>query len=64
LDCIARLATGKAVVGVGSGVDFAAWLVVLMEGAVYLVVLIGLYFVMSQYLKYWKAVFNLVYFHC
>jgi len=42
LYCITGFATGKAVVGVGIGVNFAAWFIVGVEGAEDLVVPIEL----------------------
>ena len=61
---IARFATGKVMEGVGIRVNLQLGLSSAWKGAFYLVVLVGLDLVMCQYLKYWKAVFNLVYFLC
>jgi len=44
---VSGFATGEAVVGVGFGVYFAAWFVVLVERAEDLIVLVGLNVVMG-----------------
>jgi hypothetical protein len=60
---IARFAAGKAVVGIGLGVNLAAWGIIVMEGAFYMVVPVGLYAVMRQQFCYGQPLFDVVYFH-
>jgi hypothetical protein len=60
---IARFATGKAVVGACFGVYFAAWGIIIVEGAFDVVVFIGLYAVMRQQFQDRKPLFDIVYFH-
>jgi len=50
LDYIAAFASGKTMIGVGFGINFAAWFVVGVEGAEDLVVAVYLHFVMGQHL--------------
>jgi len=60
---ISRFTTGKAVVGVGVRVYFATGGVVIVEGAFYVVVLVGLYAVMCQQFQDGQPLFDVVYFH-
>jgi len=63
LDYIARFAAAKAMEGVGAQVYFAAWFVVIVEGAFNVAVLVHFNSIVGQYLGYSELFFDLGYFH-